>query len=182
MKKILKHPLTIAVVPTVLGVVLTAIYDWAKGKPILSTIGKLMKWLFNILLTFLNYELKVWWVIVAVVVLGVICFGIVCFIAKTSEESQPDFLDYTKDYVLGWNWEWVWRKNYYDQYEIDELHAICSNCGTPITDHHGAYGDLKCVRCGQEYNQRYPKEYEVTTVIYDTAKRKLYRKSTDENN
>ena len=69
MKKFLKSPWTISVVSTLLGSVLTIIYDVFKGKKILSTLLNILRGIWNFIISVLNFELKLWWVLLGIALL-----------------------------------------------------------------------------------------------------------------
>ena len=69
MKKFLKSPWTISVVSTLLGSVLTIIYDVFKGKKILSTLFNILSGIWNFIISFLNIKLRLWWVLLGIVLL-----------------------------------------------------------------------------------------------------------------
>lgn len=69
MKKFLKSPWTISIASALLSFLLTVIYDLIKGKQILSTVGSILAVIWNAVVTFLTFNLKVWWVIVGIVVI-----------------------------------------------------------------------------------------------------------------
>ena len=71
MKKFLKNPWVLAIGSTVIGgVLLSFVLDWIKGVDWLSTLKTVVNFIINAVVAFLNFELKVWWVLVAIQ-----CFG-----------------------------------------------------------------------------------------------------------
>jgi hypothetical protein len=175
MKKFIKSPLGIALIPTFVGFILTVIYDVLKGKQVLSTIANILKTIWSGIIDFLNFELKVWWVLVGIVAIVFIFWVIIKIYSVVSEE--PEFTKYTSDTIQGWKWEWSWRKNYYGKYEIDNLHPICHSCGTALARKNDYQNSIYCVRCGMEYNgMELPKIDHVELYIGDTVNRKLFPK------
>ena len=171
MGKFLKSPWTISIVSTILGSVLTIIYDVFKGKKILSTLFNVLSSIWKLIINFFNFELKLWWVLLGVVLL----IFILWIIIKVKEfVEEPEFLKYTKDTIQGWDWEWTWRKNYEGKYVVDNLHPICEYCGTPLAAKHDYESSLYCVRCG--YSRPgygvFPDLNHIELYIVDTAKRK----------
>ena len=149
MKKFLKNPWVLAIGSTVIGgVLLSFVLDWIKGVDWLSTLKTAADFIVNAIVAFLNFELKVWWVLVAIALLFVALI-IYAKILDAKEKSNPiPFLSYTKDSALGYTWEWEYRKTYDGKYTITNLRPICSNCGMILRQGHTVYGmEMKCLRC-----------------------------------
>ena len=172
MKKFLKSPWTISIVSTLFGSVLTIIYDIFKGKKILSTLLNILCGIWNFIISVLNFELKLWWVLLGIALL-ILVLWIVVKIKEFGEEG-PEFLRYTKDTIQGWAWEWTWCKNYEGKYVVDDLHPVCESCGTPLAAKHDYQSSLYCVRCGwtRPGFGVFPDLNHIELYIVDTAKRK----------
>ena len=172
LRKFLKSPWTISIVSTVLSSALTIIYDIFKGKKILSTLFDILKGVYNFIISFLNFELKLWWILLTIVILTFVLWIVIKI--KEFGESGPEFLKYTKDTIQGWNWEWTWRKNYDGKYVVDDLHPVCESCGTPLAAKHDYQSSLYCVRCGRTRPGFgvFPDLNHIELYIVDTAKRK----------
>lgn len=172
MKKFLKSPWVIALTPTFIGFILTVVYDMLKGKQVLSTIVYILKAIWIGIISFLNLNFKVWWLLVGVAAIVFILWIAVKIYLVINEE--PTFMKYTKDTIHGWNWEWDWRKNYYGKYEIGNLHPVCDSCGTALTSKHDYQNNLYCVRCGNIYNgMNLPDENHIKLYISDSVNRGL---------
>ena len=172
MKKFFKSPWGIALTPTFVGFILTVVYDMLKGKQVLSTLVYILKAVWTGIISFLNFNLKVWWVLVGIAAI-VFLLWIIAEIYSVIN-GEPAFTKYTKDTIHGWNWEWYWRKNYYGKYEIENLHPVCDSCGTALTCKHDYQNNLYCVRCGNVYNSmNFPAENDIKLYISDTVNRGL---------
>lgn len=111
MKKFLKNPWVLGVGVTVIGgIVLSFVLDWFEGVDWLSTIKVVVKFIADAIITFLKFELKVWWVLVAIALIVVVLIIIVKLLDAKDKNTTTPFLKYTKDSVLGYAWEWEYRK------------------------------------------------------------------------
>lgn len=150
MKKFLRNPWVQGIGTTVIGgILLSLVLDWINGVDWLSTIKVVIKFIFNAIITFLNFRLKVWWVLAAIALV----FASLYIIAKIYDakpgNKTADFLSYTKDSVLGYTWEWEYTKTYDGKYTIHNLHPVCSKCGM-ILKQSGPYGfQMDCLRCNK---------------------------------
>ena len=149
MKKFLKNPWVLAIGSTVIGgILLSFVMDWINKVDLLSTLKSALQFIGSGIVAFLNFELKVWWVLVAVALLFVALL-IYSKILDTKQKNTPvPFLTYTKDSVLGYSWEWEYREMSDGKYTITNLHPICSTCGMILRQGHTMYGmEMKCLRC-----------------------------------
>ena len=179
MKKFLKSPWTISFATALFSFALTLLRDYINGIKLFSTIKNIFTIIYNFLIFILNYQIKVWWLIVFVILMSVIFH----FLLKKSntEESTPYFLNYTEDCFRNWKWTWQWHRNYYNnKYEIYNLRAHCPKCETPMIQDINIYGEIyHCPRCRfvSDYKE-HAKEYEVKAMIIDN----LDRQKTGEQN
>ncbi len=135
MKINLKSPWTISIGTAIFSFGLTILSDLAKSKPILSTLESIFSWIINLLTKFLNYEIKVWWILLSIVIV-IIVIVLFLFAASKSESTKPDFIDYTQDYIHGYTWSWDWRlDNYKKVWVMDNIKVHCSKCNTPMIEH-----------------------------------------------
>ncbi len=185
MKKFLKNPWTISMGSVFFGFLLTVLYDLIKGKNIFSTVGGILSNVITFLLSVMNFRLKVWWVLIGLIVV----FLILCLIARynesktiQAEQEKPPFFKYTKDQIKGWNWEWRWYKNLYGQYDIEDLHPVCSSCGTPLVRSDNIEYNLECMRCNKKYSEYLPDMDNIKIYIRDSAKRGIYQGNESEIN
>lgn len=180
MKRILKHPVIVAIIPVILTFILTVLYDMVKNRQLLSTAKNILFFIINCITSFFQFNIKVWWIIVAVVIIiGILFILVKIGDAKNYNTSTPSWMQYEKDYIKGWNWEWKWRQNSFGQYYVDELHPVCSDCGSPLvySDDHYCF---ECVRCNRMFQQELPETDHVKMLISDNAKRGLFPKSEDQ--
>lgn len=177
MKKFLKNPWTIGIGTTVIGgVALSVVLDLIKKISILSTLKDIITFIGNCLVAFLTFEIKVWWLMVAVAAV----FAILWIIAKCSTMprslNQSSFLKYTQDSFLGHTWEWTWKKNWEGTYEVEGLYPICNKCRTPLLQTGNFYGQMKCPRCHDITHINPSEEAEILVLIYDNARKNNYKK------
>lgn len=175
-KNFWKNPWIVSTGSGLIVLIVTLLIDWITAEKIFNTIKNVLVFIWKTILAFLNLNLKLWWVLAGIVVL----FLILLFWSKhvessSSKQNEPEFTTYTKDTILQYKWKWVWKKDYYGKYDIEELHPICSKCETPLTVVHFGYGEKKkCLRCGATYNHELPDENDVEMLIKDNVRRKYY--------
>lgn len=178
MKKISKSPWTIGIATTLLSFALTVLYDLIKGQQVLSTITSFLFTVRNAILFILNFNIKFWWLLVVFGVFIVLLY-ILCKFYNNKNSSTAAWLQYQKDTIMGWEWEWKWNKDYYGKYYVDDLHPVCSHCGTPVVRSHDYSDNLICVRCNRKFRDELPHLDHVKTIIYDNARRNLIPNSED---
>lgn len=72
MKKWAKNPWVLGIGTTVIGgVLLSLLLDWIQGIDWLSTFKNVMRFIFNGVVFFLNFEIKVWWLLIAIAIIVV---------------------------------------------------------------------------------------------------------------
>lgn len=92
MKKFAKNPWVLGIGTTIIGgVLLSFLLDWIKGINWLSTLKSFFEVIVNALMAFLNFELKVWWVLVAIVFVIVAFFVIAKIYDAKSKNDTPAF-------------------------------------------------------------------------------------------
>ena len=57
---------------TMISLLLTIVYDYSKKEPILTTIWDILLGISHFILAFLNFDLKVWWVLITVSILSIL--------------------------------------------------------------------------------------------------------------
>lgn len=126
-KKIINSPWGISIGTAIFTIFFTIFLDLVMSKPVLSTLGSLGVSVWGLILTVLNFELKVWWLIVIV---GVVIM-IIQVIAKVTEKApaRPPFLSYKSDTFKNWKWSWEWDTGYNKKWRVTELTAYCPKCG-----------------------------------------------------
>lgn len=87
MKKFIKNPWVLGIGTTVIGGVLLAfVLDWIKGIDWFSTLMVVLNFIINAVVAFLNFELRVWWILVFIALISISLF----IISKTLDaKKQP---------------------------------------------------------------------------------------------
>lgn len=180
MQKWIKSPWGISIGTAIFSLLLTMGYDNAKGKPILSTIWNIIVWFWELILSILNFNLKVWWIIGAVGIFIFILYIIAKF--KKEETFKPDFYSYREDRVKKWKWTWNWKwNNSKDAWVISDFKAHCPNCDTPLIDYsNNRYGlSFDCPRCSfKASGDNCDEPFKIEHIILDNIDRKRKDKST----
>lgn len=172
MKKILKSPWTISIATAFISFFLTVIYDLLKGKQVFSTVSHLFLELWNVIIAFLCFDIKVWWIIIGICIFLLIIY-LVSKVNAITSSFKLDFITYTEDRFKNWKWSWNWEfSNYQKKWHISNLVAHCPKCDTPMLCDEYEYS-FQCPRCkfNSQYND-HEKSYEVKAVIVDNLKRK----------
>lgn len=149
--------------------------DWIKGVDLMSTFRGVIEFIVKYIVAFLNAELKVWWVLVAVVLIVVVLIIIVKFLDTKEKSTSIPFMGYTKDFVMGFNWEWEYRKMYDGNYTISNLHLVCLKCSMRLKQS-GMYGwEITCLRCNtsQKWEDHYLTDAQL--LIEDNIKKKFFQ-------
>ena len=177
MKKFLKSSWAIGIGTTVIGgVLLSIVLDLIQNVSILSTLKSVFVFIWNCIISFLTFEIKVWWLLIAIAVIFFVLWIISkCYDAK-ADDDKSSFLRYTQDDISGYSWEWTWEKNWEGKYKVEHLHPICTQCKTPLVSTGNYYGHLKCPRCNALLNYNSSIETEVLVLIYDNAKKGNFNK------
>lgn len=171
------HPWIVGIGTGTVVLILTILVDLITAVKIFSTIKKVSAAICKAVLGFLNYNLKVWWVLisVAVVVFGLYLFDkYIEYEQKQKENNKPPFLEYTHDLILDYEWKWVWERKYDGTYSVEMLHPVCKKCATPLSNSDIGFGRYICLRCKAEYRQPLPREGDVKMMIRDNVRRKYY--------
>jgi len=174
--KWIKSPWTISLGTAVFSMFLAMIYDYLIKNPFLSTIIEVVKWVSNKIILILNYEIKVWWILCAILAIVIV---IVFINLKRGKIIKPDFYNYRKDTLKDWTWTWDWQ---YDsksrKWDIINLIVRCPSCDTPMYNiYNGYYFDFKCPRC--DYNTKTNNvdiRNDVKIIIKSNIEKKIYKK------
>ena len=172
MKKFLNSPWTIAIGAAIFSFLLSVGYDLFKGEKLFTTINAIFTWIVTKIAIFFNFEIKVWWILVAIVVL-IIILVVLAGATNSKGENKEEFLEYTEDHFRSWNWSWSWKFNRSDyKWHITNLQAHCPQCDTPmIPDRLEDF--FQCPRCCfQSSGLGHEKSYEVEEIIIDNLDRK----------
>lgn len=176
LKNFIMNPWTVSI-GSGLGVLLvTIVIDIVTAEKIFSTIKKILAAIWTVLLAFLNFEIKVWWLLIGTAVLIFVLWVWGKYLdSKQSVSAESEFLEYTQDTVLGYNWKWTWKKDSFGIYSIEQLHPICSQCGTPLVDSPTGYGGRYiCLRCNNGTNRPMPDFEHVKMMISDNVRRRYF--------
>ena len=173
MKKFWKNPWTISIGTAIFAFFLTVLSDLLQKKRILSTIGRILSVIWKAIFAFLNFDLKVWWILVGIASIFFVLWIIAKFDNKSNDNKEPDFLKYTEDHFRTWKWSWEWEfSDYQQKWHVSNLVAHCPKCDTPMQ--HDQFEDVfQCPRC--EYIFRYDSHEtssQVEAVIIDNLNRK----------
>lgn len=165
-KTLIKSPWTVGF--GLFSVLIPIGYDYFKNKPILSTIWWIVNGIWNFIISVLNFNLKVWWLIVGIIVI----FAIIYF--KQEETVKPDFYDYREGVFKRWSWTWDYK---WDKWEnawgISDLTAYCPKCNTPLTNHSRYDLRFDCPRCGfRAHDVECDNPHDIERIIWDNVKRK----------
>ena len=174
MKKFVKNPWVVGVGTTVIGgITLSFVLDWIKGVNCMSTFKGAIEFITKYVGAFLNAKLKVWWVLITIALIIVALIIIAKFLDAKEKSTPISFMSYTKDFVMGFNWEWEYKKLYGGNYTISNLHPVCSKCGMRLKQS-GMYGwEMKCLRCNtsQKWEDHYLTDAQL--LIEDNIKKKF---------
>lgn len=168
-----KDPWTISIATAVFSLLLTMGYDYSKSKPILTTIWSILKWIGNFILNILNFDLKVWWLIVGVLIFILIIFIISKF--QKQDSFNPDFYNYREGRFKKWRWTWTWEwNNSKNAWQISNMKAHCPNCDTPLIEHSNIYGlSFDCPRCDfRASDSECDEPHKIERIILDNIDRK----------
>ena len=92
-------------------------------------------------------------------------------IANEPSEFRNYLLQYTKDYMLGYSWEWTYSKMYDGKYTISNLHPVCTKCGMRLKQG-GLYGtEMECLRCNTTQNWEDSVAYDAQLLIEDNIRK-----------
>lgn len=169
----------------IVGLAVSFIQDFQQQQLVFSTLLSWGKSIWHWIILFLNFNIKVWWLLVGIC--GLICVIILLTwlynLFHTQDNTiQPDFLSYTQDTLCGWRCEWNWERTYNGQYQIQNLRLICSACSTPLINNQGYMNKIHCIRCNKEYSlDNYPDEKELCILIEDNVRKGLFKPNSRES-
>lgn len=179
MKKWIKSPWGISIGTAIFSLLLTMGYDYSKDKPILTTVWKVIVWFWDLLLNILNFNLKVWWILVALGLFILILYIIDKF--KKEEAFKPDFYSYREGKFKRWKWTWNWNwSQSKNAWIISNMKAHCPNCDTPMIEHSSIYGlSFDCPRCDfRASDNQCDEPHKIERIILDNIDRKRKEQST----
>ena len=168
----------IAIFSALISIIFTAIYDFIKEKPFLSTFWNIIKWIWN---NIFEFQIRIWQILLLSILLLIIRKIIISFqrIKKgTIKQNESDWLNYTEEIIDGLKWRWKWIKNpLTHKWNIDDLTIACSKCGTSMhLDESYVYGKTaECPRC-ENHIKNYKDIIKIESIIIDNVKRDMYKK------
>ena len=175
-KKFWMNPWTVTIGGGLVVSVFSIIYDVISKEQVFSTMRIIFIRARNIIVMILNFNIKVWCLLLGVAGLILVLWLYIKYLEHNSpKHNEPPFLEYVQDVILEYKWRWTWKKDFYGKYYVDELHPICSRCGTPLVEDFHGYGAIyKCLRCQEGYNKRLPELDNVKMLISDNVRRKYF--------
>lgn len=174
-KKFLMNPWTISIGAPLVVLIITSIVDAIKKQAIFTTIKTFFVKGWELIIKFLNLNIKMWVILIVIIALVLILWIISRITIAKEANKEPEFIKYTQDELLGYVWEWTWGKNYNGQYEIRDLQPICSKCGTPLFSEAFNRPFLKCVRCDEIVEWDSKKMDQVKILICDNVNKGKYK-------
>lgn len=157
----------------ILGWLSNYFYENTKNIPILKYLFISLKWIYNFIIDFLNFKIKIFWLIIVSVVISIINK----LYESSRNEQLPEFIKYEKDVFKSWIWRWKWEASN-DGWNISKLTPYC-----PIDDiqliNNGGFMRVSyyCPKCQKEYNEfNNPVEYteEIKVLINDKVNKDTY--------
>ena len=165
-----KSEIKIALIGAAAGVVFTAIYDWIKNKPLLSTLKNFLGWIWN---NIFQATFSVWQILI-----GIILIFTIRFFAKkinSNETVQTGWLEYTEDVFDNLKWKWRWRKSSFGYWNVYDISPTCNKCGTKMNISGYSSFHANCPRCDNSIDNLKSTD-KIEAIILDNVERKLYRK------
>lgn len=141
-----------------------------------------MKCIEDIVLKILNFELKIWWLIIVIVLFILVIVAIDKF--KNEEAFNPDFCSYKEDILKKWRWSWNWKfDNRKNAWIITEMKAHCPKCATPMIEYSNPYDLIfDCPRCEfKASNEECDVPHKIERIILDNIDRKEAEKKKTSN-
>jgi hypothetical protein len=172
-KNFLSTPWGISIGTTVFGVLFTLFVDYIRSKPGLSTLKMIVSSVCTFFVSILNYKLKLWWVIIAIVV-TLITFYLILRISEGKVDS-PTYTKYKSDTFKVWKWSWEWKQSSYDKrWQVSNLTAYCPKCGHSLLQSYDLlYGySFQCPMCNfysRDETEEHPVKIE--RIIIDRVQR-----------
>lgn len=174
-KSWLKSPWTISITTAVISFSLTLLRDILKKIPVLSTINTIFEWVYNLIYSFLIFEVKMWWILLIIALIVIIIIILIYYISNNVEENNkinPDYLNYTSDVLKKWTWTWDYKYNYHKKkWIISDLEAHCPICDTILIERSSTH--FECPRCDYyAFSDKSEDPYKIEMLIIDNIKRR----------
>lgn len=168
-----KSPWVISIGTAIFSLLLTIGYDYLKEKPILSTIWSILKWIGNAIWKILNFNIKIWWIVIFI---GLFILIIVIIDNIKNEGTlTPDFCNYKEDTLKKWSWTWSWKfDNKKKVWTITDMKAHCPKCATPMIEYSDRYQLIfDCPRCEfRASDEQCDEPHKIERIILDNIDRK----------
>lgn len=130
------------ILPILVTVLGSAIYDAIKEKPLLSTLKSCLNWIWKGLIYILTFKIALYWLLALLVLLILIIA-----IASRSKQALDPKQQYTTDKFFNWQWEWSYVGN-----RISNLTPLCPSCHTIMDYNNREYSkSAECPRCDNIY-------------------------------
>ncbi len=178
-KKWVKSPWIISIASALFSFILTIGYDFLKDVPILTTIKNLVTYIWVLIVSFFNFEIKLWWLLLGVLSLIVLLNLIEKLRNKEKTEfpTLPNFTNYKEGRLKKWRWTWEWKFNStQEKWNVSNLTAHCPSCDTPLIANisfNRRYESYKCPRCNFHAQDHQCEEaHEIEAIIVDNTNRK----------
>lgn len=170
MSKKLSSELKIAIFSGVFGILLTAIYDWIKEKPIATTFINLLSWIWNNILLFQIYT---WQFVIGILIILFIKKIVKKVSKQKSIEEILPWLNYTQDTIANLKWKWYWDRDIFQKYNIENLRPLCPQCETSMHVSDSWSTSARCPRCNH-YESNIKNLNDVKAVIIDNVQRNSF--------
>jgi len=173
----IKSPWTIGIATTILGFLLSMLNDNIKDVPVLTTIGSVFNWIGHLLWTILDFDIKVWWIILAIMLL-ILALWIYSKLEK-KEITKPEFCEYREDNFTHWKWTWNWEySNTRSGWVVTRMEAHCPKCHTPMMNNASFGLNYTCPRCDYSaINDQCDNPVKIERVILDNIDRRIKKNS-----
>ncbi|HLO72687.1 MAG TPA: hypothetical protein VK164_02010 [Flavobacterium sp.] len=163
----------IAVFSAFISILFTAIYDWLKQKPLLTTLLDIIKWLWK---NIFEFEIKIWLLLIIIIVYKISKIIIKSFNKpKNITTTSKSFINYSEETIDGIKWKWKWEKNpLTGKINIQDLKPICNKCGTSMDLNENGYKVYAdCPRCDNEISN-FKDTQKIEAIIIDNVQRDLF--------
>ncbi len=176
-KSFLMNPWVVTTGSGLIILLVTIIIDVINATKIFSTIGNLFAYIWKAIIIFMNFELKVWWLLIGIILIFLILYLWAKYIDyQQAMLNKPEFIEYTQDTILHYKWKWTWRKDSYGIYYISTIYPICPYCDTPLSDStRDDWGEYTCLRCNKRTTTPIPNIEDVKMLISDNIRRRYHK-------
>lgn len=177
-KKLIRSPWTISIGTAIFSFLLSLGRDYTKSRPIFTTIQQILQTLLKFIISVLNFNIKVWWLIIGIIIIVAIIYLVFKF---KQEETKPNFYNYRNGKLKSWKWSWDWEFNSYEnKWHISNLTPHCPKCDTPLIDRSSTYTLMyECPRCDFEASDCECEEpTKIEAIIIDNIERKRRNNNT----